>query len=94
MKTTRLIAISALAVLSTFAVHASEADGSERSLVFTSTRSAADVKAETAMPVHITNGGTGFIGVGSSATSRDALRIQAASAVRIGNIPHGEISAM
>ena len=94
MKTTRLIAISALAVLSTFAVHASEADGSERSLVFTSTRSAADVKAEAAMPVHITNGGTGFIGMTSSAISRDTVRLQAANAARSGTIPHGEIGTM
>ena len=94
MKTTRLIAISAFAALSTFAAHASEADGSERGLVFTSARSAAEVRTEAAMPVHISNGGTGFIGVTSSATSRDTVRLQAASAVRSGNIPHGEIGTM
>ena len=94
MKTTRLIAISAFAALCTFAAHASEADGSERSLVFTSARSAAEVQAEAAMPVRITNGGTGFIGVTSSAFSRDTVRLQAVSAVRSGNIPHGEIGTM
>ena len=46
------------------------------------------------MPVHITNGGTGFIGVTSSAMLRDTVRLQAASALRSGNIPHGEIGTM
>jgi hypothetical protein len=93
-RTTRLIAISAFAALSAFAAHADEADGSDRALTFNSSRSAAEVRAEAAMPVHITNGGTGFIGVTHSALSRDTVRAQAIAAVRSGSIPHGEIGLM
>lgn len=92
--TTRLIAISAFAALSGFAAHADEADGSERVLTFSSTRSVAEVRTEAAMPVHITNGGTGFIGVTSSATTRAEVRSEAAAALRAGRISQGEIGLM
>lgn len=92
--TTRLIAISAFAALSAFAAHADEADGSERVLSFHSSRSVAEVRAEAAMPVHITNGGTGFIGVTRSAVSRADVRAQAAAALRAGRISQGEIGLM
>ncbi|GAC1600963.1 MAG: hypothetical protein NVS3B2_03560 [Ramlibacter sp.] len=93
-RTHRLIAIASLAALGAFAAHADEADGSDRALSFTSTRSAADVRTEATMPVHITNGGTGFIGVNNSTVSREAVRAQAVSALRNGRIPSGEIGLM
>ena len=86
--TIRLLALSAAAA------HADEADGSERALSFTSTRSAADVRAEALTPQRITNGGTGFIGVTSSGVSRAEVRSQAAAAVRSGRISQGEIGLM
>lgn len=92
--TTRLLALAAFATLSTFAVHADEADGSDRALSFSSTRSVGEVRAEALMPVRITNGGTGFIGVTSSATTRADVRAQAATALRSGLIPHGEVGTM
>lgn len=92
--TTRLLALAAFATLSTFAAHADEADGSDRALGFTSTRSAGEVRAEARMPQRITNGGTGFIGVTSSATTREAVKAQAAAAVRSGRISQGEIGLM
>ena len=92
--TTRLIAISAFAALSAFSAHANEAEGSDRALTFNSTRSAAEVRAEAAMPVHITNGGTGFIGVTNSALTREAVKAQAVEAVRSGQISQGEIGLM
>lgn len=94
MKTSHLIAISALAAAGAFAAHADEADGSQRALMFTSTRSAADVRAEATMPVHITNGGTGFIGVTNSAVTRDSVKSQAAAALRAGQTSRGEIGLM
>ena len=95
MKTsTRLIAISAFASLSALAAHADQADGSQRALTFNSTRSAAEVRAEARMPVHITNGGTGFVGVMNSAVTREAVKEQAAAALRSGRISHGEIGLM
>jgi hypothetical protein len=93
-RTTRLIAITAFAALSGFAAHADEADGSQRALSFTSTRSAAEVKAEAAMPVRITNGGTGFIGVTQSGVSRDSVKAQAAMAARSGQTSRGEVGLM
>ena len=91
---TRLFAVSALTALFAFSAHADEADGSERALNFNSTRSAAEVRAEALMPVRITNGGTGFIGVTNSAVSRAAVKAQAAAAVRSGQISQGEIGLM
>lgn len=89
--TTRFVAVSAFAALFAFPVHADEADGSERALNFNSTRTAAEVRIEARMPVLITNGGTGFIGLTNSAVSRDAIKAQAAAAVRSGQISQGEI---
>lgn len=93
-RTSRLIALAAFATLSIATAHADEADGSDRALTFTSTRSVEQVRAEALMPVRISNGGTGFIGVTSSAVTRDAVRAQAADAVRSGRISHGEIGLM
>ncbi len=93
MKTSHLFAISALAVFS-FAAHADEADGSQLALSFNSTRSTAEVRAEAVMPVRITNGGTGFIGVTNSAVTRESISAQATAAVREGRISRGEIGLM
>lgn len=92
--TTRLIGTCAFALLSSFAAHADEADGSDRALSFTSTRSVAEVRAEAATAVRISNGGTGFIGVTNSAVSRDEVRAQAAAAVRSGSTSKGEVGLM
>jgi hypothetical protein len=92
--TTRLFAICAFTTLSAFAAHADEADGSERALSFTSTRSAAEVRAEAAMPVRIGNGSTGFIGVTSSGVTRADVRAEAAAALRAGRISQGETGLM
>ena len=92
--TTRLIALAAFATLSTFAAHADEADGSERALTFNSTRSVAEVRAEALMPEHITNGGTGFVGVTNSVVTREAVKAQAVAALRAGRISQGEIGLM
>lgn len=92
--TIRTIAIAAFAALSTLAAHADEADGSDRALTFKSTRSAAEVKAEAAMPVRISNGGTGFIGVTTSTVKREEVRAQAITALRSGRISRGETGTM
>lgn len=94
MNTLRTIAVSAFAVLSAFSAHADEADGSERALTFNSTRSAAEVRAEAATPVRISNGGTGFIGITNSGVSRADVRAQAADAVRSGRTSRGETGTM
>ncbi|MBI2772746.1 MAG: DUF4148 domain-containing protein [Burkholderiales bacterium] len=91
---TQLIAIAALATLSAFAAHADEADGSQRGLMFNSTRNAAEVQAEARMPVRISNGSTGFIGVTQSAVKAADVKAQAAAAVRTGQTSRGEIGLM
>lgn len=93
-RTARLIALCSFATLSAFAAHAEQAEGPERALKFTSTRSVAEVRSEATMPVRITNASTGFIGVTNSVVSREAIKAQAAEAVRSGRISQGEISLM
>lgn len=93
-RNTRLIALAAFATLSIATAHADEADGSDRALTFNSTRSVEQVRAEAAMPVRISNGSTGFIGVTNSNVTREAVRAQAAEAVRSGRISYGEIGLM
>lgn len=92
--TIRTVLVSAFAALGAFAAHADEADGSQYALSFNSTRSVAEVKAEASMPVRISNGGTGFIGVTNSARTRAAIRDEAVAALRNGRIPRGEASTM
>ena len=90
----RLISIAAFATLAVATAHAEVAEGSDRALTFTSSRTVAQVRAEALMPVRISNGGTGFIGVTSSAVTRDAVRAQATEAVRSGRVSQGEIGLM
>ena len=96
MKTTKLFAVAALSAFAAFGAHADEADGSQFSVTVTSTRSAAEVKAEALNPIKIkiSNGSTGFVGVTQSGLQRDAVRAQAISALRNGEIPQGEIGYM
>jgi hypothetical protein len=94
MKTSTLLTTaSALAMLFAVPAHADEADGSDRALPFTSSRSVADVRAEASMPVRISNGGTGFIGIMNSPLTREAVRAQAAAAVKSGRTSKGEIGS-
>ena len=60
----------------------------------TSIHSAADVAAEAAMPLRISNGSTGALGVTGLCTSRADMRAQAAAAPRAGHISRGEIGLM
>ncbi|MEO7391914.1 MAG: DUF4148 domain-containing protein [Ramlibacter sp.] len=92
MKASNLfLALSAFAMLSVSAARADEADASQYALSFKSVRSAAEVKAEAAAAPHITNGGTGFIGVTSSSVSPTAVRQEAIAAARSGMTSRGEI---
>ena len=93
--TARILAVSALSIFASLAHAAAQGEGAnapEFAPAFQSTASVSDVKAGALMPVHITNGSTGFIGVTDSGLSREAVRAQAVTAVRNGQIPHGEAS--
>ncbi len=95
MKTLRLLALATLSGLAAFGASADEADGSDRALNATSTRSAAEVRAEARNPVRITNGGTGILQVdATTATSRDAVRAQAEQSARAGTTSRGEFAPM
>jgi len=91
MKTTQLFAIAAFSTLAAFGAHADEADGSQSGIKFNSTRSVAEVRAEALNPLKTNNGSTGFIGVAKSGLDRDAVRAEAVSALRNGDIPQGEL---
>jgi hypothetical protein len=52
------------------------------------------VRTEAAMPVRISNGSTGVIGVTSSGLKRADVRAEAAAALRAGRIPQGETGLM
>ena len=94
MKTNQLFAVAALATLAAFGAHADEADGSQKALQFSSTRSVAEVRAEAMTPNKISNGSTGFVGVTRSGVDRTAVRAEAVSALRNGQISQGEIGSM
>ena len=94
MKTAKLFALAALSAFAAFGAHADEADASQFSAAITSTRSAAEVRTEALSPIKISNGSTGFVGVTQSGLQRDAVRAQAISTLRNGEIPQGEIGYM
>ncbi|MGA0569917.1 DUF4148 domain-containing protein [Variovorax sp. VNK109] len=94
MKTSRILAVSALSLsmMASFGVaHADEADGSQLPLNTTSMRARADVQAEAMNPVKITNGGTGVLAPRDTVTSREAVRNEAIAAARQNQIPYGEL---
>lgn len=95
--TSRILAASALSFLASFGAHAAQGEGAnapEFAPAFVSTASQTDVKAGALMPLHITNGGTGFIGLTQSGVSSASVREEAAMAVRSGRISRGEASWM
>lgn len=95
--TARILAISALSIFSSFAATAAQGEGAnapEFATPFMSTASSADVKAGALMPVDISNGSTGFIGVTNSGLDRATVRNQAEIAFRNGETTHGEASWM
>ena len=94
MKINRLLALATLAAVTAFSAHADEADGSQYSIKFNSTRSVAEVRAEAANPIRISNGGTGFIGLTNSSVSSATVKAEAAQSARAGQTSKGEIGLM
>ena len=94
--TTRILCAFSLTALSCIAAHASgEGDNApERARPFQSTVTVEQVKSQARMPVIITNGGTGFIGVTHSGVQPAQVRAQAAMATRDGTAPRGELGTM
>ena len=94
--TSRILVASALSIFASVAAHAAQegANAPEFATPFVSTAAAANVNAGALMPVRITNGSTGFIGVTQSSVSRASVREELIMAVRSGQISRGEASWM
>ena len=95
-KTARIISIAAVAAFSAFGAHADEADGSQFALKFDTNRTRAEVAAEAATVAQTRSlepAGSRVVTYSSTA-DRAAVRAQAAEALRLGQIPHGEIGSM
>ena len=97
--TARFLSIAAVAAFASFAsfgVHADEADASQFATKFDTNRTRAEVQAEAATVAQtrsIEPAGSRVVTYKSTA-DRAAVRAQAAEAVRTGQIPRGEFSAM
>ena len=95
-KTARILSIAAVAAFSAFGAHADEADSSQFALKFDTNRTRAEVAAEAATVAQtrsIEPAGSRVVTY-KSAADRTAVRAQAAEALRTGQIPSGEFSAM
>ena len=94
MNTKSLFAIAAFAAVAATGAHADEADGSQHALKFEGSRVRAEVQAEAArVPATRSQepAGSRVAAPVKSATERDAVRAQAAEAVRLGQIGSGEV---
>ena len=95
-KTARFLSLAALAAFASFGAQADEADSSQFATQFQTSRTRAEVQAEAAtVPAtrSLEPAGSRVVTYKSTA-DRAAVRAQAAEAVRAGQIPTGEFSAM
>ena len=95
-KTARFLSLAAVAAFTAFGAHADEADGSQFALKFETNRTRAEVAAEAATVAQtrsIEPAGSRVVTYSSTA-DRAAVRAQAAEALSLGQIPHGEIGSM
>lgn len=94
MNTSRILAVAALAAVASFGAQADEADASQYGVQFEGSRTRAEVKAEATTVAKNRSqepAGSRVLAVTSNAVRAD-VRAQAAQAVRLGQIPHGELS--
>ena len=98
MNTKSILALAAFAALAATGAHADEADASQYAVQFTGSRARAEVQAEAAQVAK--NRSTEPAGSRvaalpqSSVQDRQAVRAQAAEALRLGRISSGEIGPM
>ena len=95
-KTARFLSVAAVAAFASFGAQADEADSSQFALKFDTNRTRAEVQAEAVVEAKTHNmepAGSRVVTYKSTA-DRAAVRAQAAEAVRTGQIPSGEFSAM
>jgi len=95
-KTARFLSVATVAAFAAFGAHADEADASQFATQTQTSRTRAEVAAEAATVAQtrsIEPAGSRVVTYKSTA-DRAAVRAQAAEAVRTGQIPSGEFSAM
>ena len=91
--TTRLLSIAAIAAFASFGAQADEADASQFATQFETNRTRAEVQAEAATVAQTRSlepAGSRVMTFTSTA-DRAAVRAQAAEALRLGQIPFGEM---
>ncbi len=96
-QTARFLSVAAVAAFAAFGAHADEADGSQFALKFDTNRTRAEVAAEAVpwpIPAAAWSPQASRVVTYKSTADRAAVRAQAAEAVRTGQIPSGEFSAM
>ncbi len=97
MKSNRLFAIAALAMLAAAGAHADDAVAPEHTQAFQGSRTRAEVMAEAAQVARNRSTEPAGSRVGApvrSSLDRASVRSQAVEALRLGKIPSGEISAL
>lgn len=90
---TRILSIAAVAAFASFGAQADEADGSQFATQFETNRTRAEVQSEAATVAHtrsIEPAGS-RVTTFTSTADRAAVRAQAAEALRLGQIPSGEM---
>ena len=95
-KTARFLSLAALAAFASFGAQADEADASQFAAQFQTNRTRAEVQAEAATVAatrSLEPAGSRVVTYQSTA-DRAAVQAQAAEALRTGQIPTGELSAM
>ena len=95
-KTARFLSLAAVTAFASFGAYADEADGSQFALKFETNRTRAEVASEaaTVAQTHSIEPAGSRVVTYTSTADRAAVRAQAAEAVRTGQIPSGEFSAM
>lgn len=95
-KTARFLSVAAVAAFTALGAHADEADGSQFALQFETNRTRAEVNAEAVVQArtHSMEPAGSRVATYESTADRAAVRAQTAEAVRTGQIPRGEFSAM
>lgn len=96
MKSNHLFAVAALAVLVSAGAHADDAVAPEHTQAFQGSRIRAEVMAEAALAVRNRSNepaGSRVLARVQSKLDRESVRAQASQAVRLGQIPSGELSA-
>ena len=93
MNSKAILAIAAFAAIASGAVRADEADGSQYAIQFQGSRTRAEVMAEAATVASTRStepAGSRVAAPLKSTVDANALRAEAAQAVRLGQISHGE----